>query len=210
MQWHSGTGLRKCKEGLATLLNTCPVLSRISSQKQKLPQKVGIIQPLPHLGMICVGSQQDLTRRSHSGHETLLVHYFLIKMYQRPRFFMHGFIGLFSHPLLLFFLAFSLFRAELVWPNSVRQWKLLRQARVSMGHTKLDPGTYRGPEGNPANYSSSHGSSCCLSPSICGHRESADRPARFYLPSISIQGAEACQGFTGTGNVSLAPGVSVV
>lgn len=98
------------------------------------------------------------------------------------------------------------------WPllSSGGQWKLLRRDRVSMGYTKLDPGTYRGPEGKPANYSSSHGGSCCLSPSICGHRESADRPACFYLPSISIQGDEACQGFTGTGNVSLAPGVSVV
>lgn len=96
--------------------------------------------------------------------------------------------------------------------SSGRQWKLLRQTRLSMGYAKLDPRTYRGPEGNPANYSSSlsHGVSCCISPSICGQRESVDRPACFYLPNISIQGDEACQGFTGTGNVSLARGVSVV
>lgn len=80
------------------------------------------------------------------------------------------------------------------------------------GYTKLDSRTYRGPEGKPANYSSTlcHTGSSCLSPSICGQRESADRPACFYLPSVSIQDDEACQGFTGTGNVSLAPGVSVV
>lgn len=79
-------------------------------------------------------------------------------------------------------------------------WGVLNQTLGPIGAQK----------GKPANYSSSHGGSCCLSPSICGHRESADRPVCFYLPTISIQGDEACQGFTGTGNVSLAPGVSVV
>lgn len=128
------------------------------------------------------------------------------------------FILYFLSPLLLFHILFlALFLpVELdssccsFRPSLVGQWKLLRQARISTGYAKPDPSTYRGLEGNIANYSSSHGGSCCLSPSICGHRESADRPACFYLPSISIQGDEACQGFTGTGNVSLAPGVSVV
>lgn len=90
------------------------------------------------------------------------------------------------------------------------QLKPLRAAGVSARYTVLYSGTYRGPGGKAANYFSSHGGSCCLSPSICGHGESADRPACFYLPSISIQGNEACQGFTGTGKVSRAPGVSVV
>lgn len=46
---------------------------------------------------------------------------------------------------------------------------------------------YKGPGGKPANDSSSTGSSCCLSASICGPGESVDRPVYFYLPSISIQ-----------------------
>lgn len=93
------------------------------------------------------------------------------------------------------------------------QWEPLRQTRLSIGYTtKLDPRTYRGQEGKLANHSSSlcYRGSCCLSPSICGQRESADRPACFYLPNVSIRSDEACQGFTGTGNVSLAPGVSEV
>ena len=101
--------------------------------------------------------------------------------------------------------SFNLF----VLSSSGKQWKLFIWARLSIGCTKLDPTL--GPEGKPVNYYSSlcHRSSCCLSPSICGQRESVDRPACFYLCSISIQGDEACQGFTGTGNLSLRPGISV-
>lgn len=79
-----------------------------------------------------------------------------------------SFFKLFSHP--LFLRSSYLSPCCSFWPSlfSGGQRKVLRQARLSMGHTKLYFGTYRGPERKSANYSSSfcHGGSCCLSPSI--------------------------------------------
>lgn len=192
-------------QDLAGRLSTCPVRSTVSPRPPKLLEKERIIHTIPRPRL---RSEQNLTQWLHNRPWDP---YFLIKTYLRvggPFFF--SFVWFFSHPLFFPLAAPSAPLFFLTTLSSGGQWKLLRRDRVSVGYTKLDPGTYRGPEGKPANYSSSHGGSCCLSPSICGHRESADRPACFYLPSISIQGDEACQGFTGTGNVSLAPGVSVV
>jgi len=161
---------------------------------------------------ICVGSDSTHRLQRNLG---LTPYFVIINLSWWPLSFLTYFDLKCSH--ILFFTLFS--PSSSLSPFFVSQslyrqdkGKLLRKARLFMGCTKLDPRSCRGPEGKPTNYSCPpyHGVSCCLSPSICGHRKSADRPVCFYLPCISIQGDEACQGFTGTGNVSLAPGVSVV
>lgn len=167
------------------------------------------------LGELWVGSQQDLSQRLKWPWSPPHIPYFLIEKIPVFVAFLTLLSFYCSHILILTYLLLSFASSPLrsFCPSlsSGRQWKLLRQTRLSMGYAKLDPRTYRGPEGNPANYfySLCHEVSCCLSPSICGQRESVDRPACFYLPNISIQGDEGCQVFTGTGNVSLARGVSV-
>lgn len=207
MQWKSIAGLESVKQLVWVAQHLSSTFYCLTTATRIVPKRGNYLRYPTALGEIWAGPHPEIIMCLWGK-----CHLSFSNLFLSLSFFLSFFLlCLFPHPLShSFFLAFLHCCSFWPCPPTGGQWKPLRQARVSTGCTKLDLGTYRGPEGKPANYSSSHGGSCCLSPSICGHGESADRPACFYLPSISIQGDEACQGFTGTGNVSPTPGVSVV